>query len=213
MALEADSLHFGRSDDWSSWNLGAICFGVVPLFRFTGLNRPSVVHVRRCNDIDFPESVSYPLRQRLMVQGAVADRTLPVPGVATEEEGWALAEEHEYIQDEVVFADGAWNENAAVFELKDSLDTVLALDVDDAVTDEEVVKEAETAAVERVSVDFTEVDADKKMRRFSLMLWLNRCWLLQGSTSDRVACSSPPAGPGQDAPCEYSAVEFDASYV
>ena len=89
------------------------CYGVVPLFRFTGFNRPSVVHVIRCNDIDFPEIVSYPLRQRLMVHGAVADRTLPVPCVATEEDGWALAEEREDIQDEVVFADGAWNENAA----------------------------------------------------------------------------------------------------
>ena len=68
----------------------------------------------------------------------------------------------EDIQDEVVFADGAWNENAAVFELKDSLDTVLALDVDDTVTDDEVAKEAEAAAVERVSVDFPEVDADRK---------------------------------------------------
>ena len=97
-----------------------------------------------------------------MVHGAVADRTLPVPGVATEEDGWALAEESEDIQDGVVFADGAWNENAAVFELKDSLDTVLALDVDDAVTDDEVVKEAEAASVERVFVDFPEVDADRK---------------------------------------------------
>ena len=138
------------------------CYGVVPLFRFTGLNRPSVVHVRRCNDIDFPEIVSYTLRQRLMVHGAVADRTLPVPSVATEEDGWALAEEREDIQDEVVFADGAWNENAAVFELRDSLDTVLTLDVDDAVTDDEVVKEAEATAEERVSVDFPEVDADRK---------------------------------------------------
>ena len=137
-------------------------YGVVPLFRFTGLNRPSVVHVRRCNDIVLPEIVSYPLRQRLMVHGAVADRTLPVPGVATEEDGWALAEEREDIQDEVVFADGAWNENAAVFELKDSLDTVLALDVDNAVTDDEVVKEAKAAVVERVSVDFPEVDPDRK---------------------------------------------------
>ena len=52
--------------------------------------------------------------------------------------------------------------NAAVFELKDFLDTVLALDVGDAVTDDEVVKAAEAAAVERVSVDFPEVDADRK---------------------------------------------------
>ena len=97
-----------------------------------------------------------------MVQGAVADRTLPVPGVATEEDGWALAEESEDIQDEVAFVDGDWNENAAVFEQKDPLDTVLALDADDAVTVDEVVKEAEAAAVERVSVDFLEVDAERK---------------------------------------------------
>ena len=108
--------------------------------------------------MDFFEIVAYTLRQH----GAVADRTLPVPGVATKEDGWALAEESEDIQDEVVFADGGWNENAAVFEWKDSLDTVLALDVDDAVTDDEVVKEAEAAAVERVSVDFPEVDAGRK---------------------------------------------------
>ena len=62
----------------------------------------------------------------------------------------------------MVFANGAWNDNAAVFELKDSLDTVLALEVDDAANDDEVVKEAEAAAVVRVSVDFPEVDADRK---------------------------------------------------
>ena len=67
------------------------CYGVVPLFRFTGSNRPSVVHVRRSIDIDFPENVSYPLRQRLMVHGAVADRTLPAPGVAAEEDGTLIA--------------------------------------------------------------------------------------------------------------------------
>ena len=74
------------------------CCGVVPLFRFTGSNRPSVVHVRRSIDIDFPEIVS--LRQRLMVHGAVADRTLPAPGVAAEKDGWTLAEEYEDIQDD-----------------------------------------------------------------------------------------------------------------
>ena len=49
------------------------CCGVVPLFRFTRSNKPSVMHVRRSIDIDFPEIVSYSLRQRLMVHGAVAD--------------------------------------------------------------------------------------------------------------------------------------------
>ena len=137
------------------------CYGVVPLFRFTGSNRPSVVHVRRSIDIDFPEIVSYPLRQRLTVHGAVADRTLPAPGVAAEEDGWTPVEEHEDIQDDVVFADGAWNENAVVLEQKDPLDAVLALDAD-APPDDEMVKEAEAAAVEGEAVDFPEVDADRK---------------------------------------------------
>ena len=119
------------------------------------------MHVRRSIDIDFPETVSYPLRQGLMVHGAVADRTLPAPGVAAEEDGWTLTEEHEDIQDDVVFADGAWNENAAVFEYKDPLDTVLALDADEA-ADDEAMEEAEAAAVEVEAVDFPEVDADRK---------------------------------------------------
>ena len=79
-----------------------------------------------------------------------------------EEDGWTLAEEHEDIQDDVAFVDGAWNENAAVFEQKDPLDTVLALDADDAASNDEVVKEAETVAVEGEAVDFPEVDADRK---------------------------------------------------
>ena len=62
----------------------------------------------------------------------------------------------------MAFADGAWNENAAVFEQKDPLDTVLALDADDAAPDDEVVKEAEAAVVEGEAVDFPEVDADRK---------------------------------------------------
>ena len=79
-----------------------------------------------------------------------------------EEDGWTLAEEHEDIQDDVAFVDGDWNENTAVFEQKDPLDTVLALDADDVVPDDEVVKEAEAVIVEGEVVDFPEVDADRK---------------------------------------------------
>ena len=55
-----------------------------------------------------------------------------------------------------------WKENAAVFEQKDLLDTVLALDADDVVPNDEVVKESETLTVEGEAVDFLEVDADRK---------------------------------------------------
>ena len=43
-------------------------------------------------------------------------------------------------EDVVVFAIGACKENAAVFEQKDPLDTVLALDADNAAPDDEVVE-------------------------------------------------------------------------
>ena len=79
-----------------------------------------------------------------------------------EEDVWTLAEEHENIQDDVAFVDGAWNKNAAVFEQKDPLDTVLALDADDAAPDDGVVKEPEAVIVEGETVDFPEVDADGK---------------------------------------------------
>ena len=39
--------------------------------------------------------------------------------------GWRLVDEYEDIQDDVTFADDVWNENAAVFEQKYSLDIVL----------------------------------------------------------------------------------------
>ena len=74
------------------------------------------------------------------------------------------------IQDDVAFVDGAWNENRAVFGQKDPLDTVLALDADNAAPNDEVIKEAETAVVEGEAVDFPEVDADGRVRRLSAML-------------------------------------------
>ena len=86
-----------------------------------------------------------------------------------EEDAWTPAEEYEDIQDDVTFADSVWNENAAVFEQKYSLDSVLALDANDAASDNEVVKEAETAIVEGEAVDLAEV-YDDRMRRSSAML-------------------------------------------
>ena len=76
--------------------------------------------------------------------------------------GWTLVEEHEDIQDDVTFADDVWNENAAVFEQKYSLDIVLALDANDTASDNEAVKEAETAIVEGEDVDLPEVYDDRK---------------------------------------------------
>ena len=79
-----------------------------------------------------------------------------------DEYGWSLAEEHENIQDDETFAEGAWNENAAEFEQKYPLDGVLALDANDVVPNDKVVKEAEAVIVEGEAVDLPEVYDDGK---------------------------------------------------
>ena len=76
--------------------------------------------------------------------------------------GWTPAEEHENIQDDVTFAEGAWNENAAEFEQKYPLDGVLALDANDVAPNDKVVKEAEAVIVEGEAVDLPEVYDDRK---------------------------------------------------
>ena len=47
----------------------------------------------------------------------------------------------------MVFVDVDWNEYAAVFKQNYPLDTVSALDTDNAMPDDEVMKEAETVIV------------------------------------------------------------------
>ena len=96
-----------------------------------------------------------------------------------EEDSWTLAEKHEDIHGDVVFVDVDWIENAAVFEQKDLLDTVLALDADNVVLNDEVVKEAETAIVEVKPSTFPRWIMTGRTRRFSVMLWLKRCWFPQ----------------------------------
>ena len=115
-----------------------------------------------------------------------------------EEDSWTLAEKHEDIYDDVIFVDVDWNENAAVFEQKDLLDTVLALDADSVVPNDEVVKEAETVTVEGEAVDFPEVDVDRKHEATLLDVLTEEMLvpivgaLLTGWRADRF-----PQGPGR----------------
>ena len=86
---------------------------------------------------------------------------------------------NEDIHDDVVFVDGDWNENAAVFKQKDLLDTVLALDADNVVPNDEVLKEIETAVVESEAVDFPEVNVDRKDEVTLSDVVTKRCWFPQ----------------------------------
>jgi len=65
----------GPASIWGS------CYGVIPLARFTSNKRPSRAALRRTTDVVFPEVPTFPLKQRLALHGAVADRSLPGPAI------------------------------------------------------------------------------------------------------------------------------------
>ena len=90
----------------------------------------------------------------------------PDSGVTTEEDGWTLAEEHEDIQDDAALAHGARNENAAVLEQKDPMNTVLVLDAACAANDDKVLEEAvvtNNAQMVREEFDNAPCSCKKKM--------------------------------------------------
>ena len=105
-------------------------YGVIPLSRFTSENRPSRASIRRSCDIVFPDIITFPLKQRLALHGALADKSLPEPLVSDDAESWELAEDRSAIEDEVDYFDGKWKENAAKFETSTPLEHILALEPD-----------------------------------------------------------------------------------
>ena len=66
----------GPAGKWGS------CYGVIPLSCFTSEHRASKASIRRSCDIVFPEVVSFPLKQRLALHGALMDKSLPEPMIS-----------------------------------------------------------------------------------------------------------------------------------
>ena len=56
-------------------------YSVIQLDRLLGDNRPSRINVRKVCEVIFPDTVSFPLRQRLALHGAFRDATVPGPHV------------------------------------------------------------------------------------------------------------------------------------
>ena len=65
-------------------------YRVVPLASLLSENRASRVSIRTVADVIFPEVVSFPLRQRLTLNGAFEDTTFPAPHVTDEKEEWGV---------------------------------------------------------------------------------------------------------------------------
>ena len=132
------------------------CYGVVPVVYFTSDLRASKASIRRSCDIVFPERVSFPLKARLAIHGALEDKTLPVPHIIDDDEGWEVVEDLSQFEAVAVFADGQCGENAASFETTTEVGYVLALESDGNGTEEEDIELAEEEGAE----GFPEVDAD-----------------------------------------------------
>ena len=72
--------------------------------------------------------------------------------------------------------------------------------------------EAEAAIEEGEAVDFPEVDVDRKHEATLRDVVTGEVLVpAVGAPQTRWRVDCFPAGPGQDASCEYSAVEFEAS--
>ena len=83
-----------------------------------------------------------------------------------------------------------------MLEQKYSLDSVLALDANDDASDNEVVKEAETAIVEGEAIYLPEVYDDRKDEA-TLCDNMKRCWFLRREPLTGWRVDRFPQGPGR----------------
>ena len=111
-------------------------YGAVRLDKMLGSNRRTTACIRRSVDVIFLELASFPLRQRMNIQGAFSDPTLPSPRLTTDNDGDMLFElepneEEDTKPDPLVVCEGSWGENCPKYNTSaDSLEELLALHTD-----------------------------------------------------------------------------------
>ena len=105
---------------------------MVPLAFLLSENRASRVSIRTVADVIFPEVVSFPLRQRLTLNGAFEDTILPAPHVTDEKEDWGVIVDAGTEEEDLLQFDGICNENAPRFRRTKTVEIMLAIDPDTA---------------------------------------------------------------------------------
>ena len=120
-------------------------YQVVPLASLLSENRASRVSIRTVTDVTFPEVVSFPFRQRLTLNGAYEDATLPAPHVTDEQETWGVIAENDIEEEDIRLYDGICNENAPQFRRGKTVEIMLAIDPD------VIPEEAESSEDEQVA--------------------------------------------------------------
>ena len=119
-------------------------YTVVSLEKLISRHRSGYVPVRRVCDLVFPENITFPLRQRLALNGAMLDSACPAPSLSTTEQGGFAPkqdvgdEEQDITEDNF---DGIQNENSERL-VSDLAELAMALEPDFHPADEALAPEA-----------------------------------------------------------------------
>ena len=105
---------------------------MVPLASLLSDNRASRVSIRTVADVIFPEVVSFPLRQRLTLNGAFEDTILHAPHVIDGQEDRGVIVDAGTEEEDLLQFDGICNENAPRFRRTNTVEIMLAIDPDTA---------------------------------------------------------------------------------
>ena len=102
----------------------AQAYQVVPLAFLLSEIRASRVSIRTVADVIFPEVVSFPLRQRLTLNGAFEDTTIPALHVTDEKDDWGVIADAGTEDEDLVQFNGICNENAKISKNRNGRDHV-----------------------------------------------------------------------------------------
>ena len=145
-------------------------YQVVSVASILSEGRASRVSIRIVADVTFPEIVTFPLKQRLTLNGALEDMILLAPQVSDDIKCWDVVTE-EAGSDDILEYDGLKNENASRFrktKIK-AVELMMALDRDSGSNDDAQPEADEPAKLGDGTI--TEFSASGTSRRGSSVHW------------------------------------------
>ena len=120
---------------------------VVPLASLLSENRASRVSITIVADVAFPEVVSFPCQQRLTLNGAFEDSTLPAPRPNDEKGEWGVIIDTGVEDEDLLQFKGICSENSPQVQRMKMIKIMMAIDPDTA------PYEAEPSEDERTELD------------------------------------------------------------
>ena len=135
----------------------AKCYRIAPISKFTKKHRSRTTAIDRTCDVVFPETTSFPLKERLALHGACRDRTLSAPHVADDDVGWNVVKLSDREMEDLGHQGYAWKDSRPVFAKSNALQDVLMMHPDVEHSDRTLGSIEESgASFEAVSPDLKE---------------------------------------------------------